>query len=174
MKPLKPTKIYFAGPLFSESERNWIKTTIPRIQALADEQDTPIKIIWPWELFSPGELDGFGDQAMHEVFKRCREHSNSTNMMIALLDGALVDDGTAWEIGYFYAIRKKGDAIIGVRTDGRRGGEFANASVNAMIECSCDRIAKSTDELMGILRETWITKKGMEKAGHSGEEGRWR
>jgi hypothetical protein len=86
-------RIYFAGPLFSESERNWIKTTIPRIQNLATELDTPVKIIWPWELFSPGDLDGFGDQVMHEVFKHCREHIDSTDMMIDLLDGAPVATG---------------------------------------------------------------------------------
>jgi nucleoside 2-deoxyribosyltransferase len=62
-----------------------------------------------------------------------------------------VDDGTAWEIGYFYAVRLEGAAIIGIRTDWRRAGEFSNSLVNAMIECSYDRIARLVDELTGIL-----------------------
>jgi len=34
--------------------------------------------------------------------------------MIALLDGSQVDDGTAWEIGYFYAKRSPEQKIIGM------------------------------------------------------------
>jgi nucleoside 2-deoxyribosyltransferase len=40
-------------------------------------------------------------------------------MMIALLDGPQVDDGTGWEIGYFYARRRPEQKIIGIRTDFR-------------------------------------------------------
>ncbi len=59
-----------------------------------------------------------------------------------------MDDGTAWEIGYYHALRK--GEIIGIRTDFRRAGESEGAKVNAMIECSCDRIVQSEDELLRI------------------------
>jgi nucleoside 2-deoxyribosyltransferase len=48
-------------------------------------------------------------------------------MLIALLDGSQVDDGTAWEIGYFYAKRLPEQKIIGIRTDFRRVGESEGA-----------------------------------------------
>jgi hypothetical protein len=67
-------------------------------------------------------------------------------------NGPLLDDGTAWETGYYYAVRPKGAAIVGIRTDMCRAGEFFNSLVNAMVECSCDRIARWVDEFMGILR----------------------
>jgi len=67
-----------------------------------------------------------------------------------LLDGPQVDDSTAWEIGYFYARKSSGQKIIGIRTDFRRAGESSGAVVNAMIECSCDWIVKSTK---GLLEE---------------------
>jgi hypothetical protein len=38
--------------------------------------------------------------------------------------------------------------IIGIRTDFRRAGESEDAIVNPMIECSCDRIVRSREELM--------------------------
>ncbi len=60
--------------------------------------------------------------------------------MIALLDGSQVGDGTAWEIGYFYAGKSPEQKIIGIRTDLGRAGESEGAVVNAMIECSCDWI----------------------------------
>jgi len=144
-------KMYFAGPLFWESERNWIRATISRIKALAAELNAPVETVWPFELFSPGELDALGDRAQHEVFIHCREHVHAADMLIALLrccavallDGPQVDDGTAWEMGYFYAVRPEGALIVGIRTDGRRAGEFKNSLVDAMVECSCDRIAIS-------------------------------
>ena len=50
--------------------------------------------------------------------------------MIALLDGPQVDDGTAWEIGYFYSKKSPEQKIIAIRTDFRRAGESEGAVVN--------------------------------------------
>lgn len=72
-------------------------------------------------------------------------------MVIALLDGAQVDDGTAWEIGYFYAMKLPGQKIIGTRTDFRRAGECEGAVVNPMIEGACDRIVRSREDLVGVI-----------------------
>ncbi len=41
-------------------------------------------------------------------------------MVIAFLDGPQADDGTAWEIGYFYAQKSPEQKIIGIRTEFRR------------------------------------------------------
>jgi hypothetical protein len=41
--------------------------------------------------------------------------------------------------------------IIGIRTDFRNAGESAGAVVNAMVECACDRMARSSEELKEIL-----------------------
>jgi nucleoside 2-deoxyribosyltransferase len=51
--------------------------------------------------------------------------------MIALLDGPQVDDGTAWEIGYFSPKKSSEQKIIGIRTDFRMAGESRGAVVNA-------------------------------------------
>ena len=59
----------------------------------------------------------------------------AADLMIALLDGSQVDNGTAWEIGYFYAKKSSEHRIIGIRTDFRRAGESEGAVVDAMIEC---------------------------------------
>ena len=75
------------------------------------------------------------------------------NILIALLDGSMVDDGTAWEIGYFYARKSPYQKIIGIRTDFRRAGESEGAVVNAMIEVSCDWIVKSREELLETVSQ---------------------
>jgi nucleoside 2-deoxyribosyltransferase len=73
------------------------------------------------------------------------------DIAIALLDGSQVDDGTAWEIGYFYAGKSPEKKIIGIRTDFRRGGESEGAVVNSMIECSCDLIVRTREELLETI-----------------------
>jgi len=66
----------------------------------------------------------------------------------------MVDDGTAWEIGYAYALQKR---IIGIRTDIRRAGECEGACTNAMIEHACEQVARSKEELFDIIfmKESW-------------------
>ncbi len=64
-----------------------------------------------------------------------------------------MDDGTAWEIGYYYGLRRDRSRIIGVRTDFRNAGEAKNSVVNAMVECSCSGIARSAAELLAIITE---------------------
>ena len=71
--------------------------------------------------------------------------------MIALLNGPQVDDGTAWEIGYFYARKSPEQKIIGIRTDFRRAGESSGAIVNSMIEGACDEIVQSREELVETI-----------------------
>ncbi len=63
-----------------------------------------------------------------------------------------MDDGTAWEIGYLYAKKSPEQKIIGIRTDFRRAGESEGAIVNAMIECSCDWIVGSREELLEVIK----------------------
>ena len=146
-------KIYLAGPLFSESERDWIQKTKEEIEDLASSQGKQITVIFPYDLIPQSEIDQLGDQAKHEIFTRCKSHLDDADMVIALLDGSQVDDGTAWEIGYFYAKKLPEQKIIGIRTDFRRAGESEGGCVNAMIEMACDRIVRSREELV----ETIIT-----------------
>jgi nucleoside 2-deoxyribosyltransferase len=147
-------KIYFAGPLFSEADRDWTRKTIKEIENLARECGEEVTIIFPYDLITIDELERLGDEAKYEIFSRCKSHIEDAHIVIALLDGTQVDDGTAWEIGYFYRGRAEGSLIIGIRTDFRNAGESGTSVVNAMIECSCDWIARSTEELLKILSES--------------------
>ena len=63
-----------------------------------------------------------GEKATFEIFSRCKFHLDDADIVIALLDGSQVDDGTALEIGYFYAGKSSEQNVIGIRTDFRRAG----------------------------------------------------
>ncbi len=136
--------IYLGGPLFTEAERAWL-TALKR-QIEKSGRDTVV--IWPWELFAPGEVESLGCDASKEIFRRCRDALDQCDTVVALLDGPMVDDGTAWEIGYAYARQKR---IIGIRTDIRRGGECDGARVNAMIEHACMEVVNSIDKLLSLI-----------------------
>jgi nucleoside 2-deoxyribosyltransferase len=142
-------KIYLAGPFFSEAEREWTKKLKGQIEGLATDSGCKVQVIWPYELITQEEIDAQGESAKQEIFSRCKAHLEDSDLVIAVMDGSQVDDGTAWEIGYCYALKR--GKIIGIRTDFRRAGESEGAMVNAMIECSCDRIVQSVDELLKMI-----------------------
>ena len=150
-------KIYFAGPLFSEADRLWIRSTIKKIETLGRSLGVVVEIIFAYDLITVEEINSLGANARREIFSRCKNHLNDTEMVIALLDGTQVDDGTAFEVGYFYRGKPEGAKIIGIRTDFRNAGESAGSVVNAMIEISCDRIARSTEELLDVLAQ-WLDR----------------
>ncbi len=131
-------RIYLSGPLFSRGEIAWGQ----RVKSFLEDRLPGVQIIWPHELSScqagPGQIFDINQKAL-----------NDADLMVAMLDGPQVDDGTAWEIGYFFS---QGKSILGLRTDLRRAGETDSSRVNLMIECSCQAVASSLDDLAAILR----------------------
>ena len=74
-------------------------------------------------------------------------------MLIALLDRPQVDDGAAAGSRLFLQRQARGVQDIWGPHRLRNAGESAGAVVNAMVECACDRIVRSSGELMDILSE---------------------
>jgi nucleoside 2-deoxyribosyltransferase len=145
-------RIYLAGPLFTEAGRAWMRTLKQNILDLAAQTGVQVEVLWPWEFVPQAELQSLGDQAGQVIFQSCISNLESADMVIALLDGTQVDDGTAWEIGYFYSMHRTDPRpIVGIRTDLRNAGECPGARVNAMIEYACDYIAGGQDEVIGYL-----------------------
>jgi nucleoside 2-deoxyribosyltransferase len=126
-------KIYLSGPLFSASEIAWGE----RFLAFLRDHLQDTEVIWPHEIVPYGTKP-------EGIFQVNLQSLNGCDLMVAILDGAQVDDGTAWEIGYFFSQGKK---ILGIRTDFRRAGESDGSRVNLMIECSCLMVTSSIDEL---------------------------
>jgi nucleoside 2-deoxyribosyltransferase len=143
--------IYLAGPLFTEAERDWHRKTKGLLLEQASRRGQTVEIIWPYELITPEEIAAFGVGGRAEIFRRCKAELDRADVLIALLDGTQVDDGTAWEIGYFYATKAAQAKIVGIRTDFRRAGESEQAIVNAMVEMACDVIVNTQAALPGAV-----------------------
>jgi len=131
-------RIYLSGPLFSRGEIAWGG----RVKSFLEDRLDGVRVIWPHEL-SPCLA---GPQ---QIFQANLDALKEADLMVAILDGPQVDDGTAWEIGYFFGAGKR---VFGLRTDLRRAGEAESSRVNLMIECSCLAIAGSLEELLAGLK----------------------
>lgn len=134
--------IYQAGPLFSQAERDF------HARLKLDMQKAGHAVIWPGELLSPDSIYNAGSGATKLIFETCRNAIDRCNCVVALLDGAQVDDGTAWEIGYAYA---KGLPIYGLRTDSRQGGDTRYNRVNSMIEGCLAGLAVNMSTLVELI-----------------------
>jgi nucleoside 2-deoxyribosyltransferase len=130
-------KIYLSGPLFSQAEILWTR----KLKVLLENKlGDKIEVLWPYEIAS-GSAKNIFDSNLQAL--------NECDLMVALFDGPQVDDGTAWEVGYFFA---RGGKILGLRTDLRKAGETQGSTVNLMIEQSCLSISKSPEMLLSDLK----------------------
>jgi nucleoside 2-deoxyribosyltransferase len=129
-------KVYLSGPLFSQAEIQWAKN----LKVLIEEKSAGmLEVLWPHEI-TPSQCQ--------KIFSTNIEALNFCDLMVAVLDGPQVDDGTAWEMGYFYA---RGGKILGIRTDFRKAGEDMESKVNLMVEHSCMSISLNIDHLLSKL-----------------------
>jgi nucleoside 2-deoxyribosyltransferase len=101
-------KVYVAGPLFSEAERAWLDALAERLRAEG------------FECFVPHEhFDEAPEPTPEAIYRIDAEGLRSCDAMVAWLDGPMVDDGTACEIGMFAELCRSGQArgIVGIATD---------------------------------------------------------
>jgi nucleoside 2-deoxyribosyltransferase len=105
-------KIYFAGPLFTPYEREFIDRCAAQLRGAG------------FDVFVPHEhelalaLDGTVTAA--RIFAKDWAALREANAMLAILDGPLIDDGTACEIGIFHGLMQSDPAkkgIVGLVTD---------------------------------------------------------
>lgn len=130
-------KAYVAGPLFDEGERWWIERVEQVVAAAGFETFLPHRDNPPKDEFN-----------VRQIFENDKRGIDECDVVVANLNGIMTDDGTAWELGYAYALGKH---LIGLHTDWRR--RFEHEIVNLMMECSLHRIVHSLDELTEALDE---------------------
>jgi len=142
-------KLYLAGPMFTPAERLYIETLADRLEREGHE------------CFVPHRQD-FASLDPLTVFAVDSDGLRSAEAVVAWLDGPLVDDGTACEIGIFSELvradpeRYRG--IIGMATDWRiwrsrdAGAAGVNLFVGGAIETS-GRLVWSIEEVESTLRE---------------------
>ncbi|WP_328592831.1 nucleoside 2-deoxyribosyltransferase [Oceanidesulfovibrio marinus] len=144
--------IYQAGPLFTQAEQDWHRKAKAAMEEALAGEGILARISWPGEFFSAEEIRAWGPMAKFHIFNRCMEDLQNAQLVVALLDGVQVDDGTAFEMGAFYTLGR--GPILGIRTDFRNAGDTDDSCVNVMLECSCKTVYRSLDALTKGLVDT--------------------
>ena len=132
-------KLYFAGPLFTTPERTWNAKVCAALRAAGHE------VFLPQEK-KPG-MDGPG------IFAANLDGIRWANVLVAIMDGAAPDSGTAWEVGYAFGTKKP---IVLVRTDIRALAGNAGDYSPMLTQAATVRIdlpAASTAEVISSILE---------------------
>jgi nucleoside 2-deoxyribosyltransferase len=131
--------VYLAAPLFSEAERDFNSKLRDKIK------NAGFKVFLPQE-----DSNNVRDEKNRQqiIFNKNVDAIESSDIIVAVIDGTDADSGTAWEIGYAFA---KGKPTIGLRTDFRTLG--IEGTVNLMIERSvilCTSVAELLNRLKSM------------------------
>ena len=133
---IEKVSVYLAGPIFSRGEIKWAGSLKEEIEAALGDR---IEVLWPFEIASGTK---------EEIFEANLKALRRSPLMVAILDGPMADDGTAWEVGCHYALF--GPRAVGIRTDARKAGETPESKLNLMIEESCRAVVS---DLAGLIQE---------------------
>lgn len=130
-------RVYLAAPLFSESERAY------NLSVARHLENNFFDVFLPQEAGDDSDTRNKEEQV--RIFSENMRALKNADLIVAIIDGADADSGTAWEMGYAYA---HGKQVIALRTDFRRSGRYEkvnlmleeSATVVTSIECLLDAV----------------------------------
>ena len=123
-------KIYLAGPLFSAGERAFNR----KLRDLLVAQG--------YEVWLPQEHEPRSRKAK-DIFLTDMEGLDSSDVVLANMDGPDPDSGTCWECGYAY--KKK--PIILYRADFRKSGDTDTTPYNLMMTESANEVLDVSQDI---------------------------
>jgi nucleoside 2-deoxyribosyltransferase len=115
-------RIYLAGPLFTTPEREFNAQLATRLRAAGHE------VFLPQEHPAP-------EPTGEAIFRKDLRGLEWAEGVVAIMDGADPDSGTAWECGYAYARKKP---VVLFRSDLRGSGDADDIPYNAMLIGAAD------------------------------------
>lgn len=134
--------VYLAAPLFSAAERGFNLELARKIEHVCDvhlpQRDGPLveeDIRRGMDASRAAQCAFASDIA---AIRRC-------DLLVAVLEGRVLDEGVCVELGFAKALRK---AIVGLKSDERRAFPWGN---NPMLDGCVDAWVRSPEEL-----STWI------------------
>jgi nucleoside 2-deoxyribosyltransferase len=138
------SKVYLAGPLFSEAEQAFNELVTHQLEEWA-------------EVYLPQRDGGLMSEMLHNgvavnvaarrVFQRDLSAIREADYVITILDGRAIDEGVGFELGVAFALAKR---CIGLQTDSRRLATWGN---NPMITGALEAVFHSVEDLVGWFRD---------------------
>jgi nucleoside 2-deoxyribosyltransferase/predicted secreted protein len=137
-------RVYLAAPLFSESER------VYNLSVAGQLRNNFFDVYLPQEAGDDSDTRNKEEQV--RIFSENSRALKNADIIVAIIDGADADSGTAWEMGYAYA---HGKQVIALRTDFRRSGRYEK--VNLMLEESAT-VVTSIEYLLDAVKSPLTVK----------------
>jgi hypothetical protein len=142
-------RIYFAGPLFTVYEREYISKCAVTLREHGIDPFVPHEQPWTKD---PGDLRSPAKKCLDKDF----DGINGASAMLALVNGTEVDDGTACEIGIFSALMlsdpgKKG--IVALHDDWRTGGIGEGKPLNAFVRGCVESVGVIVNDLESAIQQ---------------------
>ena len=106
-------RIYCAGPLFSQAEREFNEKVAKVLRGEGFDVFLPQEHS---ELIETPDTDEKKRRVMCGFFAKDIEAIDSSDVLLIILDGRVPDEGACFELGYAYA---RGKICVGLKTDTR-------------------------------------------------------
>src|SRR5438132_1277669 len=132
-------RVYLAGPLFTPYERRYVDECATALRAAGHD------VFVPHENVLATAESGLTAEYVFKVDARGLEEADA---VVALLDGPMVDDGTACEVGLFYGLKQ--GPIVGLSTD-LRGKRSEGHGLNLFVEGCIEAVGEICDSIEGVL-----------------------
>ncbi len=133
-------KVYIAEPLFTPGERKYAEEIDELVRNLGFNTYLPHRDAGIFER---------GKSSSKTFFENDLKELKECAFVVAILNGTDVDSGTAWEIGYAYAM---GKPVYGILEDTRKPNLDL---LNPMIVNSIVKIALNKEELMNVIKNRY-------------------
>lgn len=118
-------KVYFASPLFTEMEKAFNQQLVESIR----NNFSNLEVYLPQEQMEINDKNAYADSTM--IAQYDTDALLSSQLMIAILDGQVIDPGVASEIGIAY---QAGIPVLGLFTDSRQQGATNPKKIEALQE----------------------------------------
>lgn len=144
-------KIYFAGPLFNNAEKQFNQNLTDKLELLGfdvflPQRDGVEKNNSPYSDMEP-------EERRKAMFELDRDQILSCDIFLFILDGRVPDEGACVELGIAYTekyIKGKERVLMGLHTDNRAA--FIGSKLNPMIKVPLDFILRTEEELIDLLK----------------------
>lgn len=137
------TKLYFASPLFNEMELNFNQMLADKIRKQLPE----LEIYLPQEQGEINDKSGYADSKKIAQFDT--EALLASDIMLAVLDGQIIDPGVASEIGVAYQAKIP---IVGLYSDTRQQGSENLDKLNALKELAESQFSYINLYTVGLIK----------------------
>lgn len=136
-------RIYFANALFTQAEQNFNDQLAKKIRNLSPKID----------LYLPQENQSINDKNLYADSKMIALGDNEklieSDLMVAILDGIIIDPGVAAEIGIAYS---NNIPIIALYSDSRQLGGNNKDKINALNETAENQFFYLNLYVVGLIK----------------------